>query len=82
MDEPWLDKLGIDLMDEIVRMEFRVATFGRPKDYRARSNIARYGKLLFLSQRLLKVIPELQFRMEADDWVNSASDDTDIGHAS
>ena len=49
--------LRFRLMEQIADIEAAVAELGRPADTAQRSLIARYGKLLLVSQRLLRQAP-------------------------
>ena len=60
MDEGHQDFLRFWLMDEIGRIQSNVSAIGVPRDMGQRSLIARYGKLLLVSQRLLNVLPKLK----------------------
>lgn len=55
------------LKDEIGQVEIRVCAIGAPKGLEQRSLIARYGKLLLLSQRLLDTLPGIEFRLRQRD---------------
>jgi len=53
------DALRCRLLEEIATIEVSVAALGAPRSMKERARIARYGKLLFISQQLLKVLPRL-----------------------
>jgi len=59
MVEQEKEALRCRLLEEIARMEVSVAALGAPGSMEERARIARYGKLLFLSQQLLNVLPKL-----------------------
>ncbi len=59
MVEQEKEALRCRLLEEIARMEVSVAALGAPRSMEERARIARYGKLLFLSQQLLNVLPRL-----------------------
>lgn len=54
MDEQYKDILKVALQEEITRIESHVAQLRAPASMEERSLIARYGKLLLVSQRLLR----------------------------
>ncbi|MCB1764249.1 MAG: hypothetical protein KDI27_14075 [Gammaproteobacteria bacterium] len=60
MDNHYMEKLRFQLMEEISNITVRVTALGIPRDTLERSLVARYGKLLFLSQQLLDTLPKLQ----------------------
>lgn len=49
--------LKYELMAEIVRIQDSGAALGVPRTLAERSTIARYGKLLLVSQKLLGLLP-------------------------
>ena len=57
MYEQHKEILKYELMAEIVRIQDSVAALGVPRSLAERSTIARYGKLLLLSQKLLGLLP-------------------------
>ena len=68
MDRERLRKhLEARLKDEIDRIEERVSAICAPKGARQRSLIARYGKLLLLSQRLLETLPVIESMIRQQD---------------
>ena len=60
MEKHYKEMLRFQLMEEIGRINTRVAALGAPGNTAERSLIARYGKLLFVSQQLLDQFPRLQ----------------------
>ncbi|MCP3867266.1 MAG: hypothetical protein GY703_04050 [Gammaproteobacteria bacterium] len=52
------------LMDEIINIEVSAAAIGVPQTTEQRSLIARYGKLLLITQDLLGAISQLRGREE------------------
>ena len=58
MENHYKEMLRFQLMEEIARINDRVAALGTPRGTRERSLIARYGKLLFVSQQLLDTLPK------------------------
>jgi hypothetical protein len=54
MENREISRMPISLMEEIVRIKYRVAVLGPPASIAQRSLLARYGKVLFLSERLLR----------------------------
>jgi hypothetical protein len=60
MENHYKEMLRFQLMEEIGKINVRVAALGTPKGTMERSLIARYGKLLFVSQQLLDTFPKLQ----------------------
>lgn len=62
MDEGHKDFLRFWLREEISQIQSDVAAIGVPAGMEQRSLIARYGKLLLVSQRLLNVLPKLKDR--------------------
>ena len=56
MDMEYKDILRFTLQEEIARIESFVSALGAPTSIRERSLIARYGKLLLVSQRLMEVL--------------------------
>jgi len=59
MVEQAKEALRCRLLEEIATIEVSVAALGAPRSMEERARIARYGKLLFISQQLLKVLPRL-----------------------
>ena len=60
MDNHYKELIRFRLMEEISTINARVEALGKPRITAERSLIARYGKLLFLSQQLLEQLTELQ----------------------
>ena len=58
MYEEYKDILKYELMAEIARIQDSVAALGVPRTLAERSAIARYGKLILVSQRLLSLLPQ------------------------
>ncbi|HEB96099.1 MAG TPA: hypothetical protein ENI96_06690 [Sedimenticola thiotaurini] len=56
------ERLRSSLLEEIARIETHVAGLGVPHSMKQRALIARYGKLLFITQQLLNVLPKLKRR--------------------
>jgi hypothetical protein len=56
MDERDREILKFQLMEEIAGIEERVSSMGAPRVMAERSLIARYGKLLLVSQALLNTM--------------------------
>ena len=56
MDMEYKDILKFTLQEEIARIESLVSALGAPTSTRERSLIARYGKLLLVSQRLMEAL--------------------------
>ena len=62
MEEKHIEALKYRLLDEIAKIEARVHALGTPRDMAQRSLMARYGKLLLLSQRLLSTLSKIKTR--------------------
>jgi len=60
MEKHYTEMLRFQLMEEIERINAQVTALGMPRSTVERSLIARYGKLLFVSQQLLEAVPRLQ----------------------
>lgn len=60
MENHYKEMLRFQLMEEIGKINARVETLGRPNGTLERSLIARYGKLLFVSQQLMDTLPKLR----------------------
>ena len=60
MDNHYKEMIRFRLMEEISNINTRVQSLGRPRITAERSLIARYGKLLFVSQQLLDLLTESQ----------------------
>jgi hypothetical protein len=60
MDNHYKELIRFRLMEEISNINTQVEALGRPRITAERSLIARYGKLLFVSQQLLEQLTELQ----------------------
>ncbi|MCP4284473.1 MAG: hypothetical protein GY792_08485 [Gammaproteobacteria bacterium] len=60
MENHYKEMLRFQLMEEIANINGRVTALGTPKGTMERSLIARYGKLLFVSQQLMDTLPKLQ----------------------
>ncbi len=60
MDEGRKDFLRFWLGEEIGQIQTNVSAIGVPRDMEQRSLIARYGKLLLVSHRLLNVLSKLK----------------------
>ena len=60
MDERDKEILKFKLMEEIAQIEVSVSKIGAPRAMAERSLIARYGKLLLVSQALLKSLTRLR----------------------
>ncbi|MCP5406201.1 MAG: hypothetical protein H6963_10410 [Chromatiaceae bacterium] len=60
MENHYKEVLRFQLMEEIGKINTHVAALGKPKGTVERSLIARYGKLLFVSQQLMDTLPKLQ----------------------
>ena len=58
MYEEYKEILKYELMAEIARIQDSVAALGVPRTLAERSAIARYGKLILVSQRLLSLLPQ------------------------
>lgn len=58
MYEEYKEILKYELMAEIARIQDSVASLGVPATLAERSAIARYGKLILVSQRLLSLLPQ------------------------
>ena len=56
MDMEYKDILKFMLREEIARIESDVSALGAPTSMQERSLIARYGKLLLVSQRLMETL--------------------------
>ena len=57
MYEEHKEILKYELMAEIARIQDSVAALGVPRTLAERSVIARYGKVLLVSQKLLSLLP-------------------------
>ena len=60
MENHYKEMLRFQLMEEIGKINAQVETLGRPNGTLERSLIARYGKLLFVSQQLMDTLPKLR----------------------
>ena len=59
MENHYKEMLKFQLMEEISNITVRVTALGRPQGTAERSLVARYGKLLYLSQQLMDTLPKL-----------------------
>jgi hypothetical protein len=76
MDNHYKEMLRFQLMEEIGKINDRVATLGIPRGTLERSLIARYGKLLFVSQQLMDTLPKLQVLTDAGHFAAQPEGDT------
>lgn len=60
MENHYKEMLRFQLMEEIGKINTQVAALGTPRGTMERSLIARYGKLLFVSQQLMDTLPKVQ----------------------
>ena len=60
MEKHYKEMLRFQLMEEISNITVRVTALGKPRGTAERSLVSRYGKLLFLSQKLMDTLPKLQ----------------------
>jgi len=75
MDNHYKEMLRFQLMEEIGKINDRVAALGVPRGTMERSLIARYGKLLFVSQQLMDTLPKLQVVADGGRFETQPEDD-------
>jgi|GEM_PF-4955032 len=83
MVEQEKEDLRCRLLEEIATIEVSVAALGAPRSMEERARIARYGKLLFISQQLLKVLPRLADTVSASRyrrWPDAIADPARPAH--
>lgn len=73
MDNQYREVLRSQLMEEITRIDDHVKAFGAPRRTEERSLIARYGKLLLVSQQLLSLLTRAEQRGGGDAAVRRRS---------
>lgn len=59
MENHYKEMLRFQLMEEVAKISARVTALGTPNGTMERSLIARYGKLLFVTQQLMDTLPHL-----------------------